>query len=501
MQMINNDGSANDYLGGQAMHELQKLFVDENFIELERVLNKFNVFDVLKITDYEIRHTVFLSYLLDPQGSHGLGERFLHNFLLRLALSSPARCFDLEDLDLQLAQITPELFLKNATTSSAARPSRSDGDRKLDIFLQIPQRSKRGQDLVIAIENKINAKESADQLISYRTWIEANRANHDLVYVFLTLAGDEPGDSAWIPVTYSNVVYPALVDASGAMEGRLAPAPLTLISDYLALLSNRVEEEAATATLDDAAADILKAHPKVQKTMAYLCNRWRPESRRMDQNITPDWALYCRHGKAFDFLSRYNTDPRSSALKWFRAEWQEIAAKGDLQVQIDDSNRAYYRFLPAAKNSSLDQLVKTFGYQSRDNEKFKWTTSQRALLFEIRAYNVDESNTKWVLFVVVGPLSVPDREHFVGFLKNAMTNGRNQVSQANGRSLELMGRKITDSYTAILRYELGARNFKEFVCEISEPQFLTVLRESAQTLTSALELYVPPMSEDASAGA
>lgn len=94
------------------------------------------------------------------------------------------------------------------------------------------------------------------------------------------------------------------------MEGHLAQAPLTLIFDYLALLSNRVEEEDATATLDNAAADILKTHPKVLETITFLHKRWGPESYYMEQHITPDWALYCKHRKAFDFLSQYDTHPR-----------------------------------------------------------------------------------------------------------------------------------------------------------------------------------------------
>jgi hypothetical protein len=488
VRMTSNDGNGNDNLGGNAMHELQKLFVDENFVEMERRLNQFNVFDVLKIREYEIRHTVFLSFLLDPHGSHGLGDRFLHDFLLRVGLSSAQPRFDLQDLDLQLAQVTSELCLKNGV-------AKAPGDRQLDIFLQIPQRSKPGHDLVIAIENKIKSKQSDNQLSDYRQWIEANRVGHDHVFVYLTALGEEPVDPAWIPVTYSNVVYPALMAAAGALEGRLAAAQLSIISDYIALLSSRVEEEAAAATLDDAAAGILKAHPQVQKTMAALCAKWRPDSRRDDRAITPDWALYCRHGKAFEFLSRYKTDPRSIGLTWIRNKWSGIAAAAGLQVDIDDSNRGYYRFLPTAKDSLLDRLVKQCGYQHRENERPKWTGTQRGMLFEIRSYNVDENDTKWVLFLVIGPLSQPNREHFITCLKSRMDQRRAEWTRVNGRPLETRGGMITDKFTSVLRYELKARNVDQFVREMSRPQFLEMLRDCADALIGALVDYVPPAAQ------
>lgn len=97
-------------------------------------------------------------------------------------------------------------------------------------------------------------------------------------------------------------------------------------------------------------------------------------------------------------------------------------------MQIDNSDRKNLRFLPAAENSDFDQLVKKFGYQRQDNEKFKWTTSQRALLFEIRPDRKDTDNIKWTLHVMVGPLSVPDREDFLDFLRSAIKKDSDQIS-------------------------------------------------------------------------
>ena len=53
------------------------LINDEDFDRLELGLNQPNIFEILRISKTEIRHSNFLSWLLNPKGSHGIGEVFL----------------------------------------------------------------------------------------------------------------------------------------------------------------------------------------------------------------------------------------------------------------------------------------------------------------------------------------------------------------------------------------------------------------------------------------
>lgn len=41
----------------------------------------FNIFSVLNVQRKEVRHSAFLSALLDPNGEHGLGNKFLSDFI------------------------------------------------------------------------------------------------------------------------------------------------------------------------------------------------------------------------------------------------------------------------------------------------------------------------------------------------------------------------------------------------------------------------------------
>lgn len=43
------------------MVAIQDLLVDKAFLELDRQLNSFNIFDVLNLREYEIRHTRYLA--------------------------------------------------------------------------------------------------------------------------------------------------------------------------------------------------------------------------------------------------------------------------------------------------------------------------------------------------------------------------------------------------------------------------------------------------------
>ena len=49
--------------------------------ELTRKASKINIFDVLKISRTEIRHSNMLDWLLDPNENHGFGDAVLRRFI------------------------------------------------------------------------------------------------------------------------------------------------------------------------------------------------------------------------------------------------------------------------------------------------------------------------------------------------------------------------------------------------------------------------------------
>lgn len=66
---------------------LDKFLVDNTELEeLSAKLAIFNIFGVLRIEEAEIRHSNVMAWLLDPQGSHGLGQAFLRRVLSTILL-------------------------------------------------------------------------------------------------------------------------------------------------------------------------------------------------------------------------------------------------------------------------------------------------------------------------------------------------------------------------------------------------------------------------------
>lgn len=68
--------------------------LQQTITELRKKENKeFNIFKILKLDKYEIRHSNFLAWLLNPKESHNLGDKFFKQFF-QVALNKT-----LEDID------------------------------------------------------------------------------------------------------------------------------------------------------------------------------------------------------------------------------------------------------------------------------------------------------------------------------------------------------------------------------------------------------------------
>jgi len=57
---------------------LEKFIIENIELEsLESLLAQFNIFESIRAVNQELRHSDFLSFLLDPSKNHGLGDLFL----------------------------------------------------------------------------------------------------------------------------------------------------------------------------------------------------------------------------------------------------------------------------------------------------------------------------------------------------------------------------------------------------------------------------------------
>ena len=67
--------------------QLINFAVNNDKLELLKArINRFNPFKILKVQDYEIRHSNVLAWILDPSDNHNFDDRILKRFLLKVLL-------------------------------------------------------------------------------------------------------------------------------------------------------------------------------------------------------------------------------------------------------------------------------------------------------------------------------------------------------------------------------------------------------------------------------
>lgn len=134
----------------------------------------FNIFNVLDLTSDETRtHSAFIAELLDPNGSHGLGDQFLQSFV------NTIDCLKSWHFDTQSAKVHKELSIGGKNEDC------SDGGR-IDIAVESNGKA-------IIIENKIYAGDQEKQLVRYYNYGTKNYSN-GIRLLYLTLNGDDASE-------------------------------------------------------------------------------------------------------------------------------------------------------------------------------------------------------------------------------------------------------------------------------------------------------------------
>jgi hypothetical protein len=153
----------------------------EDVVSIEK--KEFSLMKVFGVENYELAHSSFLAWLLDPLGDHGLGSQFVEKFICKVA--SKTKKVDLTGIDFRNLCVDREV---------------SGDESRLDIRVRDQLAS-----FVCVIENKILAKEGTDQ--TNRLYRDYHDVFSKELFVFLTL--DEkvkPINRNFTPITYREVL-------------------------------------------------------------------------------------------------------------------------------------------------------------------------------------------------------------------------------------------------------------------------------------------------------
>lgn len=334
-----------------AEKELLEKFEKSNELkDLESDLNQFNIFKVLKLEDYEIRHSNFLAWLLDPQETHKLGDYFLRDFFKHV--DSTLSDYSLSNLDDIIVERERSL-------------GHNGKNGRIDLLL-VSDNAK----IVCGIENKIKAEQMPRQLKKYRIAIEDEFPGYKILFIYLrTDTTDMPDDDKWTPVDYSQI---AQMIARLLKKRKLSEGLRTFISHYRDILKGGIKMD---DKLDKMCKNVYSQH---RKAMDYLF-QWNKRQILIDE-VYNYLLEKIEKTEGIDFESHVG----KSWIRFIPKSWKNLPSKGDwdhesrdivlFEIQIEPSS---VKILLTSGRSTDDVKSKLQKKASEPdnklNEKGQWT--------------------------------------------------------------------------------------------------------------------------------
>lgn len=253
-----------------------------------------NVLDLLHLGRTELKHSDFIARLLRPNGSHGLGDKFSH-FVLRLLEEKGAR------------------LPKNADTFNLEDLIVSPEHEDIDIFAV--SESNR---LVIAIENKLRAREHGQQLASRYDFVRRHYGGDHTVFVFLDLKGNKPSHPGYLPISHEDFL-PFFDEHALEAKSLAAHEQVTILCDqHFHLLADHLRiKKGQTWSLS----------PGIQSLAEKIAGRYAGEGNIL-LSMIKDW--------------------QRSLGKELEPFLYELADRFFGPCKVKDTQKVWFRFIPAA---------------------------------------------------------------------------------------------------------------------------------------------------------
>lgn len=154
--------------------------------ERNRKGENYNLFSILSIERYELKHSALIANLLDPKGSHGCGDAFLRAFF-KIALKERAYPFK-------------DCTLPDSYTEYYTGPIVGDTGGRIDILV-------KSSSYGLIIENKIYAGDQDKQLTRYDNYGKETFGADKYLLAYLTLYGYEASKESTATKSAEEVAY------------------------------------------------------------------------------------------------------------------------------------------------------------------------------------------------------------------------------------------------------------------------------------------------------
>lgn len=255
----------------------------ESLDQLDEWTGKFNMFDVLRITRAEIRHSNLLAWLLTPNENHGLNDSIIKGFI-QFAITSFSDnnndIFDTLLMDFRSFNILREWH-------------------HIDV-LAVSEKEK----YILCIENKIDTGEHDNQLARYQKVLEEAFPEYKKTYIYLSPAGAESSvPDTWLSMSYTDVIN---IVENSCKKTKLLPEAEMLINNYVETIRRDIVGD---------------------ERLAKICA-----------------DIYYKHKRALDLIFENKPDRASDVAEYFRNWGVEKTKEGAIEIVLDKCNKTYTRF-------------------------------------------------------------------------------------------------------------------------------------------------------------
>ena len=262
--------------------------------QLEALLDEFNIFEAIRAVRQEVRHSDFLTFLLNPRERHGLGAAFARQMLLTAVQASESEA-SITAIDLALWELDDLQVLREW--------------QNIDILLL-----DETHHFAVIIENKVGSGEHSGQLSRYWRIVQGRYPGWRIMGLFLTPDGRDPSDGRYIPLDY-DLIHDLVMEIAKTRASTLGADVQTLMRHY---------------------AQMLRRHIMPDSDIAQLAQR-----------------IYKKHQRALDLIFEHRPDLQSELADFLQTMVQETPG-----MILDHCTKTAVRFLPAAWDTPLLQQGK-----------------------------------------------------------------------------------------------------------------------------------------------
>lgn len=232
---------------------LAALIENREFRGVHQKLRRFNLFDALGVVSGELKHSNFLSFILSPTRSHGIGGDLLRQFIRVAIVKLPSEQRPIRTLELMTADLDNAIIYRERDN--------------IDLLIELKHLK-----LVVLIENKIYAAVGDGQLTRYKKIVEANYPTFKHLFILLTPEGIEADEDEYVSVSYSEVAD--VVERAASDEGNpISSEQALILRHYVEMLRRHIVQD--------------------------------------DQLVTLARQIYERHKEALDFIIEHRPQPDS----------------------------------------------------------------------------------------------------------------------------------------------------------------------------------------------